>query len=55
METKFLISFTENGHYNTQWVDEKFWAEKIYNEYLLDENKLEVIIEERSDFPPLIN
>ena len=54
METKYLITFIENNHYNTQWVDETFWAEKLYNEYLLDENKSEVTIEERNDYPPTI-
>ena len=54
METKYLITFIENNHYNTQWVDEHYWAEKLYNEYLLDENKSEVTIEERNDYPPTI-
>lgn len=54
METKFLITFTENGFFVTQWVDDKFSAEKIYNEYILDSLKFNVTIEERSDFPPTI-
>lgn len=54
METKYLITFIENGMFNTQWVDEKLWAEQIYNQYILDENKSEVTIEERNDYPPTI-
>lgn len=54
METKFKISWIENGGENYQWTDTKEWGDIIYNDYIADENKSNVILEERNDFLPII-
>jgi hypothetical protein len=54
METKFKISWIENDGENYQWADTKEWGDIIYNDYVADENKSNVILEERNDFLPII-
>jgi hypothetical protein len=51
METQYKISYIENGFQSNQFVETYEDANSIYNEYLKDETKSDVTMEETTDFP----
>lgn len=51
MEIQYKITYIENGLENNQFVETYEDANLIYNQYLTDTDKQDVIIEETTDFP----